>query len=108
MVPTSSVPVSKSERAALADLLEQLGPDQPTCCEGWTTRDMAAHLAVRDRRGHAQPRLAPGGPLAAWTDRVHARTRSARPYGVLVAEVRSGPPAWLPTSWPPVDRLLNT
>src|SRR5438270_11075359 len=38
-VPTSAVPVSQSERAALADLLEQLGPDRPTCCEGWTTQD---------------------------------------------------------------------
>jgi uncharacterized protein (TIGR03085 family) len=27
---------------------------------------------------------------------------------VLVAEVRSGPPAWLPTAWPALDRVLNT
>ena len=38
--------MSKSERAALADLLEQLGPDQPTCCEGWTTRDLTAVAGV--------------------------------------------------------------
>jgi uncharacterized protein (TIGR03085 family) len=107
-VPTSTVPVSQSERAALADLLEQLGPDQPTCCEGWTTRDLATHLVVRDRRVDAMPGFALGGPTARWTERVHARTRSARPYGVLVAEVRSGPPAWLPTAWPALDRVLNT
>ncbi|MCW2508628.1 MAG: uncharacterized protein JWP68_1776 [Modestobacter sp.] len=107
-MPTSAVPVSQSERAALADLLEQLGPDQPTCCDGWTTQDIAAHLVVRDRRPDAMPGLALGGPFASWTQRLHARTRSARPYGVLVAEVRSGPPAWLPTAWPVLDRLLNT
>ena len=107
-MPTSAVPVSQSERAALADLLEQLGPDQPTCCEGWTTRDLATHLVVRDRRFDAGPGLVLGGPFGAWTARVHERTRSARPFGVLVAEVRSGPPGWLPTAWPVVDRLLNT
>ena len=107
-MPTSAVPVSQSERAALADLLEQLGPDQPTCCEGWTTRDLAAHLVVRDRRPDAMPGLVLGGPFASWTERVHAHARSAQPYGVLVAEVRSGPPAWLPTAWPALDRVLNT
>lgn len=107
-MPTSAVPVSQSERAALADLLEQLGPDQPTCCEGWTTRDLAAHLVVRDRRLDAMPGLALGGPFASWTERVQARARSAQPYGVLVAGVRSGPPAWVPTAWPALDRLLNT
>ena len=106
-MPTSTLPVSKSERAALADLLEQLGPDRPTCCEGWTTRDIAAHVVVRDRRPDAGPGLVLGGPLRTWTQRLHARTRSARPYGVLVAELRSGPPAWLPSSWPAVDRVLN-
>ncbi len=107
MVPTSAVPVSQSERAALADLLEHLGPDQPTCCEGWTTRDLATHLVVRDRRPDAGPGLVLGGPFSAWTSRVHDHTRS-RPFGVLVAEVRSGPPAWVPTAWPAVDRLVNT
>jgi uncharacterized protein (TIGR03085 family) len=106
-VPTSAVPLSQSERAALADLLEQLGPDQPTCCEGWTTKDLATHLVVRDRRPDAVPGVVLGGPFGAWTRRVHERTRSARPYGVLVAEVRSGPPRWVPTAWPALDRLLN-
>jgi uncharacterized protein (TIGR03085 family) len=105
---TSTVPVSQSERAALADLLAELGPDAPTCCEGWTTRDLAAHLVVRDRRPDAMPGLALGGPLARWTERVHRRARGRREYPVLVAELRSGPPAWLFTAWPVLDRLLNT
>lgn len=107
-MPTSAVPVSQSERAALADLLEQLGPDQPTCCEGWTTRDLATHLVVRDRRPDAVPGVVLGGPFASWTQRVYDRTRSARAYGQLVAELRSGPPRWLPTAWPALDALFNT
>jgi uncharacterized protein (TIGR03085 family) len=107
-VPTSAVPVSQSERAALADLLEQLGPDQPTCCEGWTTRDLATHLVVRDRRPDAVPGVVLGGPFASWTQRVYDRTRTARAYGELVAELRSGPPRWLPTAWPALDKVFNT
>ena len=107
-MPTSAVPLSQSERAALADLLEQLGPDQPTCCTGWTTQDIAAHLVVRDRRPDAMPGYALGGPFTRWTERVHGRARAHEPFGQLVAEVRSGPPAWLPTAWPAVDRVLNT
>ena len=107
-MPTSAVPLSQSERAALADLLEQLGPDQPTCCEGWTTGDLATHLVVRDRRPDAMPGVVLGGPFGAWTRRVHDHTRSARPFGVLLSELRSGPPRWLPTSAPALDRVLNT
>ena len=106
-MPTAAQPVSQSERVALADLLEQLGPDQPTRCEGWTTRDLATHLVVRDRRPDAMPGVVVGGPFAGWTAKVQARA-ARRPFGELVAEVRSGPPAWVPTSWPAVDRLVNT
>lgn len=107
-MPTSAVPVSQSERAALADLLERLGPDQPTCCEGWTTRDLVIHLVVRDRRPDAVPGVVLGGPFASWTQRVYDRTRSARAYGALLAELRSGPPRWLPTAWPALDKVFNT
>ncbi|MGY1856319.1 TIGR03085 family metal-binding protein [Modestobacter sp. SYSU DS0290] len=106
-MPTSAVPVSRSERAALADLLEELGPDQPTRCEGWTTRDLTAHLVVRDRRPDSMPGLALGGPFSTWTQRVQQRA-GARDWPQLVAALRSGPPPWLPGSWPVADRLLNT
>ena len=32
---------AKRERLLLADLLEAEGPDAPTLCEGWQTRDLA-------------------------------------------------------------------
>ncbi|HEX6919337.1 MAG TPA: maleylpyruvate isomerase family mycothiol-dependent enzyme, partial [Actinomycetes bacterium] len=47
--------IARAERAALSDLLESLGPDAPTLCEGWDTRDLAAHLVVRERRMDAAP-----------------------------------------------------
>ncbi|AKK11312.1 TIGR03085 family metal-binding protein [Corynebacterium uterequi] len=39
---------SAAERRHLADLMLKVGPDAPTLCEGWTTRDLAAHLYVRE------------------------------------------------------------
>lgn len=39
---------AQSERALLADLLDDVGPLAPTLCEGWTTGDLAAHLVVRE------------------------------------------------------------
>ncbi len=106
-MPPPAASLSRSERAALADLLEQLGPDQPTCCAGWRTRDLAAHLVVRDRRPDSMPGLVLGGPFAAWTERVRSRAGRARLWAQLVHEVRSGPARWLPTAWPRVDRAVN-
>lgn len=101
------------ERAALADLLDELGPDAPTCCAGWTTAHLAAHLAVRDRRPDALPgfgveALPAGRPLARWSHAVEDRLRAGTPYPEIVRRVRSGPPAWSPVAWPPVAALLNT
>jgi uncharacterized protein (TIGR03083 family) len=40
---------AKRERVLFADLLARVGPDEPTLCAGWTTRDLAAHIVVRER-----------------------------------------------------------
>jgi uncharacterized protein (TIGR03085 family) len=101
------------ERRALADLLAELGPDAPTCDEGWTTAHLAAHVVTRDSRpdamvGYGLERLPGGRRVAAWSHAVEDRLRASTPYAELVARVRSGPPAWLPGAWPPVARLINT
>lgn len=44
---------ARVERLALADTLLQAGPDAPTLCDGWATRDLAAHLVLRERRPDA-------------------------------------------------------
>uniref|UniRef100_UPI0025DDC77B maleylpyruvate isomerase family mycothiol-dependent enzyme n=1 Tax=uncultured Brevibacterium sp. TaxID=189678 RepID=UPI0025DDC77B len=54
---------ARSERRSLAALLRTVGPDAPTLCEEWTTRDLAVHIVIRDRRpdalvGNAFPALA--------------------------------------------------
>lgn len=110
---TSSQPLARRERTALADLLEELGPDAPTCCEGWTTAHLAAHLVTRDRRPDTAPGLALeatpiGRPLAAWSHSVEDRLRTTTRYADLVARVRSGPPRWLPAAWPPVAAVVDT
>jgi uncharacterized protein (TIGR03085 family) len=96
---------ARSEREQLADLLTSTGPDAPTLCEGWTTRDLAAHIVVRERR----PDSALGlliKPLAGAGERVRL-ARAALPYEELIAQLRT-PPVWSPISNPLVDPLANT
>ena len=101
----ASRPLAVRERAALADLLEALGPDAPTCCSGWTTAHLAAHLVTRDRRpdalpGYALERTPVGDRLHARSARLEERLRTTTPYPELVARVRAGAPVWMPGSWP--------
>jgi uncharacterized protein (TIGR03085 family) len=95
---------ARMERAALADLLIKVGDAEPTLCAGWTTRDLAAHLVVRDRR----PDVVAGvliPPLAGYAERVR-RAYATRPYEALVGEVRR-PPWWSPVANPVVHELAN-
>jgi uncharacterized protein (TIGR03085 family) len=95
---------ARQERRRLADLLLQVGPDAPTLCTGWTTRDLAAHLVVRERRPDAMVgNLIP--PLAGHGEHVRL-AKAARPYSEVVWEVRN-PPWWSPLSNPLTDELAN-
>lgn len=97
---------AKRERLLLADLLETQGPDAPTLCEGWRTRDLAAHVVVRERRPDAA-----GGilvkQLSSRLDRVMAEF-AAKPYEELVQLVRTGPPRFSPFNLKQVDEAANT
>ena len=64
-----AVNFAQDERSELCDLLVDLGPDEPTLCEGWTTADLAAHLVVRERRPDSGPGIV-WPPLAGYTDSV--------------------------------------
>lgn len=97
-----TLPQSQRERRALAELLGELGPDAPTLCEGWTTRDLAVHLVVRERRPLAAPGILLGGPAKALLERATASV-GAMPYDDLVALIRSGPPKWMA----PLDPKVN-
>ncbi|WP_033310534.1 TIGR03085 family metal-binding protein [Streptomyces iakyrus] len=96
---------AKRERLLFADLLETAGPDAPTLCEGWTTRDLAAHVVVRERRPDAA-----GGllikQLAPRLDKVMAEYTD-KPYEELIQLIRTGPPRFSPFSLKPVDEASN-
>ena len=97
---------AQRERQALCDLFDELGPDVPTLCDGWTARDLAAHLVVRERRPDAAL-----GILAAPFERHGEKVRlqhASMPWSELVRQVRGGPPTLSPMGIPGVDRLANT
>ncbi|MGH3688109.1 MAG: TIGR03085 family metal-binding protein [Pseudonocardiaceae bacterium] len=97
--------LAASERHELCTLLDRLGPDAPTLCEGWTTRDLAAHLVVREGR----PVAAAGilfPPLARLTARAQ-RNIAERPWPELVDLVRNGPPWWSLMRLGPIGEKIN-
>ncbi|WP_433529142.1 TIGR03085 family metal-binding protein [Micromonospora sp. CA-263727] len=96
---------ARSEREALADLMSTLGPEAPTINEGWTTRDLAAHLVLRERRPDAAAGIALT-PLNGYAERVR-REIAAGDWAELLDQVRQ-PPVWSPVSNPLTDELANT
>ncbi|GGR93608.1 TIGR03085 family protein [Streptomyces aureoverticillatus] len=96
---------AKRERLLLADLLEAVGPDAPTLCDGWNARDLAAHVVVRERRADAA-----GGilikQLASRLERVQAEF-AAKPYEELIQLIRTGPPRFSPFNLKQVDEASN-
>ncbi|MGE5830161.1 MAG: TIGR03085 family metal-binding protein [Micromonosporaceae bacterium] len=96
--------IAAAERAALADLMASVGPDAPTLCAGWLTRDLAAHIIARERRPDAS-----GGimlrPLAGYLKHVQDGI-ATRDWADLVAAVRR-PPWWSPISNRWLDEATN-
>lgn len=96
---------AQRERAELCAVLDRVGPEAPTLCAGWVTRDLAAHLALRERR----PDAVPGAllaPLAGYTAHVQHRY-AARPWAELVTLLRNGPPPWSPMAPRRIDAAVN-
>jgi len=82
--------LTSNERAAICDSFETYGPDAPTLCEGWNTRDLLAHMLVRERRPDASagmfvPFL--GKHLAHVTE-----SYKAEPWDTMIKTFRDGPP----------------
>ena len=72
-----------------------VGPDAPTLCEGWNTRDLAAHLMVREYR----PDAAPGIMIpffASHTAKVQNEVAEQTDWDELLNKVASGPPIYSP------------
>lgn len=97
---------ARHERRVICDVLTEVGPDAPTLCEGWTTRDLAAHIIVRETRpdaavGIVVKRAEP------YSEKVR-RSVAAREWTELVDSIRQGPPKASPMRLPALDRVANT
>ncbi|MFG2548804.1 TIGR03085 family metal-binding protein [Streptomyces sp. NPDC048581] len=97
---------AQRERLLLADLLEAEGPEAPTLCEGWQTRDLAAHVVVRERRPDAAAGLLIK-PLAQRLDKAMEEF-AAKPYEELIQLIRTGPPRFSPFQLKQIDEASNT
>ena len=95
--------LAQRERSALVESMRATGPDAPTLCEGWTTRDLAAHLVVREYR----PDAAAGVVIPALADRMEQlRLREAeRPWEDLLDAISGGAPWYSPLRY--ADRIAN-
>lgn len=94
---------SSAERAKMVALFHKLGPDAPTLCEGWTTRDLAVHLWVRENR----PDAAAGIFVKALSGRLEKESRKVaeRDFAELVDDWGRGPAAYNPVRF--VDAHQN-
>jgi uncharacterized protein (TIGR03085 family) len=87
--------IAQRERAALVTTMRGAGPDQPTLCGQWTTRELAAHLVVRERRLDAAPGIMVPA-LADYTERVTQQVAAETDWNVLLDKIASGPPLLSP------------
>jgi len=97
--------ITANERAELCDLFQEVGPDAPTLCEGWSTRDLLAHMLVRERRPDAA--IAIVVPFF----REHAadvtKGIAAEPWETMIKTFREGPPLWSPWAIPVLGDKAN-
>jgi uncharacterized protein (TIGR03085 family) len=98
---------SRDERLALAALLQETGPQAPTLCEGWQTRDLLAHLVLRERRPDAGAGML-GGPLATRTARMQEGYLDRYSFPEMSTLFQSGPPRLSVFAIPGADEAANT
>ena len=97
---------AKRERSAICQTLRKLGPDQPTLCQGWSTKDLLVHLIVRENRPDAAVGLFIPF-LSSYTDSV-SKKYSEKSFEDLIMIFENGPKSPSPFSLPKVDELANT
>jgi uncharacterized protein (TIGR03085 family) len=95
---------AQRERAALVETMRSVGPDAPTLCGDWTTRDLAAHLVVREGRPDATAGVVIPF-LAGYTERVQRQLTQSTDWEELLDKIASGPPLYSPFKL--VDAVAN-
>jgi len=94
--------LASTARRDLADLFESTGPSAPTLCGDWTTRDLAAHVILRERRPDAAAGIMVPA-LAGHTQSVQDEI-AAQSWTSLVWRVRHRPTLLIGL----IDDLINT
>lgn len=97
---------AKRERSAICQTLRQLGPDQPTLCQGWSTKDLLVHLIVRENRPDAAVGLFIPF-LSSYTDSI-SKKYTEKSFEDLISIFENGPKSPSPFALPKVDELANT
>lgn len=93
---------AQRQRAALIDLMRDLGPFAATLNEGWQTQDLAAHLYVREHRPVALLGIGMER-FQELTQRIQNEELHSRGFDGLLDELKT-------TGWVmrPLDKLVNT
>ena len=78
---------AQRERAALVETMRTVGPDAPTLCGDWTTRDLAAHLVVREGRLDTTPGITVPF-LAGYTEKVRRQAAESTDWDELLTRSR--------------------
>lgn len=97
---------ARHERKVICDVLDEFGPDAPTLCEGWTARDLAAHLIVRETRPDAAVGILVK-KAEPYSEKVR-RSIADKPWVDLIDTIRKGPPKVSPMRIAAVDKAANT
>ncbi len=97
---------AKSERSAICQTLRKLGPDQPTLCQGWSTKDLLVHLIVRENRPDAAVGLFIPF-LNSYTETISNKYKE-KSFEELLSIFENGPKSPSPFSLPKVDEIANT
>jgi len=98
------VTAAARERVALVRTLRDAGPEAPTLCEGWATKDLVAHLVLRERRPDAALGIALA-PLAGYPAKIQRRLTASTEWSDLLAMLAAGPPLYSPFKL--LDPLVN-
>ena len=86
-LPPLRATFARRERRALAETALRVGPDAPTLCGDWDTKDLVCHLLVRESSLVGAPGIAVSA-LSGLTDKEMARLKK-QPFEKLVDRLRT-------------------